>query len=177
MLIIVTGNIGIGKSSVCRKVADYVRSRGHKCGGIITYKANGGSIIVEDIETGNWMTLAGPDGKYDGPRVGNYHFNPEGIAFGIEAIRRGVNASLLVVDELGPLEIGGEGFTNAIVLVRQQETNNQLLVIRKQALDNFMPLFNKAQLVFETTLDTRDQLPVQIGRIVTASLTTPPIGS
>ena len=52
MVIIVTGAIGIGKTTVCRKLIEIVRNRGYTCGGILTYKAPDKGIIIEDIQSG-----------------------------------------------------------------------------------------------------------------------------
>ncbi len=119
------------------------------------------------------MILAGPDGTYEGPRVGRYSFNPEGLAFGIDALNRGRGLPVLVLDEIGPLELAGKGFTDAVHLVREEKAGNQIVVIRKELLSSFMPLFDKKPLVFETTISNRDQLPGQIGQIVTEILAVP----
>ena len=108
MVIIITGAIGIGKTTVCRKLIEKVRNRGLTCGGILTCKAADESIIIEDIQTGERGNLANTDNIYNGPRTRKYFFNPEGIDFGIQAVDKGISMAILVVDEIGHLEIRGE---------------------------------------------------------------------
>ena len=55
MVIIITGAIGIGKTTVCEKAVKIVRSSGYSCGGILTHKAADGSLIALDIQTGEKM--------------------------------------------------------------------------------------------------------------------------
>ena len=83
MLVIVAGAIGIGKTTVCRKLIEIARNRGYTCGGIVTYKTSDKNIIIEDIQSGETETLASADVVYDGPHTAKYSFSPEGIDFGI----------------------------------------------------------------------------------------------
>ena len=166
MVIIVTGAIGIGKSSVCEKVIKIARSQGYSCGGIITYKAQTGDIIIESIQTGKTKTLASTSYIYQGPRTGKYFFNPEGIDFGIQAIGRGTAADILLVDELGYLELSGQGFAKAIDQIVAGKVKNCILVIRKELLSAFLPKLGAITSVFETTIDNRNQLPSEISLVL-----------
>lgn len=162
MLMIVTGAVGVGKTTVCQKTVDMARSRGFSVGGILTFKASDEGIVIEDVQTGQTMRLASTQQVYTGPHTGRYYFNPEGIAFGNRAIGRGQTADILVVDEMGHLELRGEGFASAIELVRSKKLQNRIAVIRSDLLPLYLPILGGAPLVFETTKDNRDQLPTEI---------------
>ncbi len=163
MLIIVTGTIGIGKTTICQKVIKTAESQGYSCGGIVTYKAPDKSIIIKDIQTGKSVTLASMEKIYQGPHTGKYYFNPEAINFGIRAIDRGRRSAILVVDEIGHLELNGEGFINAIEIIRGRGFNNCITVIRNGLLSAFLPRLDGAPLIFEASVNNRDQLPEEIG--------------
>ena len=64
MLIVVTGAIGIGKSTVCLKLVEILRNQGYTCGGILTYKSAANSILIEDIQSGKKETLASSNNSY-----------------------------------------------------------------------------------------------------------------
>ena len=162
MVFIVTGTIGIGKTTVCRKLIEIVRNRGYTCSGILTYKAADKDISIEDIQTGDRETLASISNVYHGPRTEKYFFNPKGIDFGIRAIDRGTSSDFLVVDEIGLLELSGKGFIKAIELIRARKVPNCILVIRKELLPAFLPRLETTPLIFETTIDNRNQLPSEI---------------
>jgi len=65
--IIVTGTVGIGKTTVCEKVIQMAKSRGYSCGGIFTPKVPDESIIIVDVQTGERETLASIDNTFQGP--------------------------------------------------------------------------------------------------------------
>ena len=164
MVIVVTGAVGVGKTTVCEKVIRIARSQGHSCGGVIARKARNEDIIIEDVQTGETRVLASPGDKHEGPRTAKYSFSPEGIEFGIRAIDRGIASDILVVDELGHLELRGEGFTRAIEQIIAGKTKICIVVIRKGLLSSFLPRLGAAASVFETTVENRSQLPGEIAR-------------
>lgn len=170
MVIIITGDIGIGKTTVCRRLIEIVQNQGYSCGGILTYKAPDKGITIEGIQSGETENLASTKNVYHGPRTAKYYFNAKGIAFGVREIEKGISSSLLVVDEIGHLELRGEGFTKAIELIRTGKVKNCVLVIRKELLSAFLPQLNTEPSVFETTLDNRDQLPQEIGKLLAEKL-------
>ena len=171
MVIIVTGAIGVGKTTVCDKVVKIAQSQGYSCGGIITYKNQKGDIIIQDVQTDETTTLASISNIYKGPRTAKYFFNPVGIDFGIQAIDRGTASDLLVVDELGRLELNGEGFAKVIEENIAGKVENCLMVIRKELLSAFLKHLSVTTSVFETTINNRNQLPGDIGLILTRETT------
>jgi nucleoside-triphosphatase THEP1 len=170
VVIVITGPIGIGKTTVCRKFIEIARRRGCTCGGIISYKTPDKSIIVEDIQTGHNKTLASIACIYQGPCTHMYFFNPDGIDFGIRAIDKGYYCNILIIDEIGQLELGGQGFVNAIEVIRGKKGNDIILVIRKELLSAFLPLLGAKPLIFETTIENRNELPNEIDTIISRNL-------
>ncbi len=167
MVIIVTGAIGIGKTTVCEKVIRTARSQGHSCGGVITRKARNEDIVIEDIQTGETRVLASTGGIYQGPRTAKYSFNPEGIDFGIQAIERGTSSNILLVDELGHLELRGQGFARIMEQIAAGKVKNCIVIIRKELLSAFLPLLGTVTSIFEITSDNRNELPGEIGLVLT----------
>jgi nucleoside-triphosphatase THEP1 len=170
MVIIVTGAIGIGKTTVCEKVIKLARSQGYSCRGVITYKTRNKDIIIEDVQTGKTKALASISDIYQGPRTAKYFFNPEGIDFGIQAIDRGTASDILLVDELGHLELSGQGFAKVIEQVAAGKVKNCIIVVRKGLLSAFLPQLGATASVFETTINNRNQLPREIGLVLTRAV-------
>lgn len=166
MVIVITGAIGIGKTTLCRKVLDIARILGLTCAGILTYKTVDSSITIEDVKTGKKESLASTSNIYSGPVTPKYFFNPEGIEFGIRAIENGISSSILLVDEIGRLEVEGKGFIRVIELVKAGKVKNCILVIRSELLSVFLPQFGGKPFVFETTLENREKLPQEIGKLL-----------
>ena len=89
MFIIITGAIGVGKSTICRKLIQIIQTNGLICEGILTFKSAEGDIIIEDIRSGKKAPLAKiNNGASDGPRTTRYLFNQSGINFGIQALHK-----------------------------------------------------------------------------------------
>ena len=166
MVIIVTGAIGVGKTTVCQKLIEILRDLGYTCAGILTYKAADKSIIVEDIQSGKKETLASTDDVYNGPRTAKYSFNPAGIDFGTQAIHKGTCATILLVDEIGHLELRGEGFAEVPELIKAGKAKDCILVIRKELLPAFLPQLPTTPLIFETTINSRNHLPQEISSVL-----------
>ena len=170
MVIIVTGAIGIGKTTVCRKLVGLLRNRGYTCGGVLSYKTADKGIIIEDIQSGEKETLASINNVYHGPRTAKYFFNPMGINFGIRAIDKGTSAAILIVDEIGHLELKKEGFAKTLELITLGKIKNCILVIRNELLPAFLLQLPPTPLVFETTINNRNQLPQEIGSVLLEKL-------
>jgi len=162
MVIVVTGEIGIGKSTICQKVLAMARKVGFTCGGIITYKIPGDALSVMDLRSGTMAVLAIPGDKYGGPLVPRFTFDPEGIAFGLGAVEAGSRADILFVDEIGIIESMGEGFIKAFDIINESRAKNSILVIRNELLEYLLPGLNDKPVLFEVTAATRDRLPVDI---------------
>jgi iron complex transport system ATP-binding protein len=165
MVIIVSGSIGIGKTTICQKVIEIAQRQGFRCGGIITYKTENEDIVIKDVQTGKTKIFASTSDIYDGPRTEKYSFSPEGIEFGIQAIIKGFSADVLVVDEIGQLELSGQGFARIIDWISAGRIKNCIIVIRKALLSDFLPHLGAEISVFETTISNRNQLPMQIYQV------------
>ncbi len=170
MVIIITGSIGVGKTTVCRTLTEITKNSGYTCGGILTYKAPNQDIYVEDVHTGKTETIASPRNVFDGPQTCKYFFNPAGIDFGIQAIDRGILSDILLVDEIGYLELRGQGFIRVPEVILAGKVKDCVLVIRKELLPYFLPQLPNKLVVFETTLSNRNRLPQVISSALSKKL-------
>jgi hypothetical protein len=98
MHVIITGNVGVGKTIVCEKVVAMAKRLGHSCGGFLTPKSNQGIVII-NIQTGESKPLASFTDIYKGPHIGRYfELRGEGFAKVLEIVRTGrVKNSILVI--------------------------------------------------------------------------------
>lgn len=166
MVIVVTGAIGAGKTTVCRKFVQIAQKRGYACGGILSHKDADESITLEDIASGKKETLASTNNLWPGPRTARYFFNPKAIEFGVGAIERAISKDILIVDEIGPLELRGEGLANVIELIRAGKVKNAVLVIRKELLPAFSARLGSNLSIIEATTQNRNELPQKIGALL-----------
>ena len=115
MKIVITGEIGAGKSTAIRELCGRMASR--KIGGFLT------TAPVEDgVKTGLSIESIDGQSRFFAPRhpadrsaspawtVDLELFNRDGV----DLIRRAANAELLIMDELGIMEMGAEPFVRAV---------------------------------------------------------------
>jgi len=118
-LIFITGRPGIGKTSVLLRVVDALKLRGFRVGGMVSREVRDGGVRVGfevvDFYTGRRGWLAHVN-QPTGPQVSKYRVNLSDLnAVGASSIRDAVaNADILVVDEIGPMELFSAAFKEAV---------------------------------------------------------------
>jgi len=108
--------------------------------------------------------------ELDGPRVGPYSFDPDGLARALRVLRGAISAQcdLLVIDEIGPLELEqGEGFAPILDLLPVEVPTHTLIVVRPALLDPLLlrlreTSFATPSKIFSVTEGNRDDLPLRI---------------
>jgi nucleoside-triphosphatase THEP1 len=118
-LVVLTGPSGSGKSTICRFVADEARRRRIPAGGVTTASrmADGVRVGLDavDVASGARVPLAELDRPTGGHVTGRWHFHEPAFAAGLNWCDRTPSTALLVVDELGPLELlDGRGWAPVV---------------------------------------------------------------
>jgi nucleoside-triphosphatase THEP1 len=139
-LLILTGAQGAGKSTTCRRLLDGARAIGLDCAGILSpARFEGGvkvGIDVVDARTDERRRLADVDDLPGRLRAGPYRFGDSAVAWGIGRLGVACPCDLLIVDEIGPLEIDrGEGWVNALEVLRAGEYRLAVAVVRPSLVD------------------------------------------
>lgn len=147
---LVVGEPGSGKTSWCREYIDEQRKRGATVGGIlcpaIEHQGQRVGSNALDLLTGQAVPFArlSRHGSFKaGEKIGDYTISKDGISFACGAIERAVESScdLVVIDEVGPLELGGKGLMSAVELALASAVN-VLIVVRsslREALQKHFP--------------------------------------
>ncbi len=118
VIYVFTGPPGCGKTTAVKTIAERLRDSGVPVGGIITSEVRSGGTRIgfelRDLNTGKSALLAHVgEGE---PRVGKYVVfisNLESIGVGaiIQAVK---NGSLVVIDEVGPMELMSRAFIESV---------------------------------------------------------------
>ena len=163
-----TGEPASGKTTVVMRVCERLEKTGMRFGGIISREIRQNGIRVgfslEDILTHETGVLAHVDQK-DGPQIGKYRVNLTDIErLGTTAIIQAARSSdLVVVDEIGPMELHSIPFIDA-VKTALASPKHFVGTIHKRAAHSLVTAIksNSAYAVFEVTRENRDLLPVTI---------------
>lgn len=97
-------------------------------------------------------------------RWGRYRFIPATLEWASELLTGATPCDLLIVDELGPLElIRGQGLVAALDVLNEGAFSLALVVVRPELLDTLRARLRCAEArVVEVNLQNRDQLPGQV---------------
>jgi nucleoside-triphosphatase THEP1 len=141
-ILLLTGESGAGKSTTCTRIITYARQQGLDVAGLLTLPRSGKGrkicLDVEDIRTGQRRPLAEAVGSARGPVIGQWQFHSEGLDWGNEILRRATPCDLLLIDELGPLELTrNEGWTDALDELRAGQYRVAVVSIRPKLLAAF----------------------------------------
>lgn len=136
--VIVTGEVGRGKTQACGAAAARLRDLGWEVAGVLTPGVWMGdqkvAIDALDLGTGHSRRLAERAGvgyEAAGPATHGWRFYAETIAWCNSLLANAIDCDLLVLDELGPLEFeSGEGLTQGMRAVDGGRFRLGLVVVR-----------------------------------------------
>lgn len=183
---IVTGERGSGKSTVCARVVREAREHGLAVAGILTEEvASGSPRRMIDLRSGESRTFGARAGDQPGctgntvapqasrtarpvsdPLTPGWNYDAGVFEWGNEVLSRSTPCDLLIVDELGPLEIlGDRGWSSAFGILDAGHFGAALVVCRPGLLDRLRERIGSAKgEVYEVDLQSRDTLPSVILR-------------
>lgn len=157
---ILTGKRQIGKTTVCLETINLARAEGDQCGGILTLACDGVRHVY-DVGTGEVRRLTQPPGAQPAVVQGRFRFNPDTLSWAEQVLSQSVPCDLLMIDEIGPLEIErGAGWVTAFEVLHSRAFALAVVVVR-------LELVARAQLrlpgvtpaVLTATRENRDSLP------------------
>ena len=164
-IFLITGRPGIGKTTALLKTVNELKNKGYIVGGMLSreVRENGRRVGFEiiDLSTGNKGELAHLN-QPTGPQVSKYKVNLADLdQIGVKAIRDGLKgAEVVVIDEIGPMELFSSAFKEAIKdVIHSQKL--VLGVIHHSARDRIIDSTkgrNDTEIV-EATLENRRGLP------------------
>lgn len=165
---ILSGERGCGKTTVCAKVMRLAQAMSLSVGGLLTLpRYNVGKKVgmdVQDVATGKLYPLAEIDKATDGPVTGHFHFHVEGLRWGNEALENVAFCDVLLIDELGPLElVESQGWCNAIDVLNASVCRLAVVVVRPALINHLLgKLEVRNSFVLNVSVANRDKLPEQI---------------
>jgi nucleoside-triphosphatase THEP1 len=150
---IVSGYLGQGKTICVQKIIDIFKEKNITVGGIYSPKVieNNRTIGYDIIDIGSnkrelFLRLTKHE---DLNKIGKYSIFPEGLLLGSDALKVSNNLKnrIIVVDEIGYLELDNQGWASNIQDLVQASNNHLLLVVRDSLVEkviqkwNFKPCF------------------------------------
>jgi len=169
-VLLLTGNPGVGKTTVLTMAVNTLKEKGICVGGMLSReaRADGKRVGFEilDLSSGRRGWLAHVNQKA-GTQVGKYHVNLNDLELiGAKAIVDAVeNCDVIAIDEIVPMELFSEKFKEAVrkALERHKPV---LAVVHGKVGDKLINEAKKLEgsAIFTVTQENRDTLPEVIAK-------------
>ena len=171
----VTGAPGVGKTTLMQRIHDHYKNKGLRVSDIITREVREGDqrigFKISDLSSGaeGWLARVGDS---VGPRIGKYSVDSEDLEeIGVGALKRAAehSADLVLVDEIGPMEMTSSAFRGT--LARLLSAGRNVIATVKYGSHypeiERSPGFSKA-VSLEISRDNREEMMRRILSIVDA---------
>jgi len=166
-VILLTGNPGVGKTTVLTKTVNALKQKGYYVGGMISREVRecGTRVGFELLDLGGGRGWLARINQEHGPQVGKYRVNMDDLnAIGAKAIADTVaQCDIIAIDEIGPMELFSEKFKQATR--KALESHKPVLaVVHWKAKDRLIREAKNREdaEIFTVTHENRDKLPEAI---------------
>jgi len=168
-LVILTGDVNQGKTGFIISLVSRLKEHGIRVGGLFAP-----GIIRNGIKEGFWLEDISSGKKYllasrkpaDGwIKQGHFYFNPEGIQEGNRILMQAVpgNFELVVIDEVGPMELGNGGWSPAIKKLCASSMVPQIWAVRRSLTEKVARKWNVGDVYL---FDAGKDQPKDVMRII-----------
>ncbi len=148
---IITGGFNCGKTTTAEKLMEEYTAEGQRAAGFIAEAeyTNGekNTYYIRDISTGRRelaVCLEPPQdcrpGEWKKHDFSRFYFSEGAFIFAAEILEGAVGADFVMIDELGPLELGGGGSFYAVKRLIDNYEGTIILVIREKILEEMVVL-------------------------------------
>jgi nucleoside-triphosphatase THEP1 len=167
---LLTGPVGVGKTTVAERVAGLARRQGLICGGLLAPAMINGcgqkaGIWGVDLLTANRRILARTDRNLGGPAIGPYSFDAAALDWAAGVAEKAMGAcDLLVVDEIGKLELWqGSGLSSILFRLASGQASRSLVLVRESLLADLQARLEPVeQVVFKVSEANRGEMPLRV---------------
>jgi nucleoside-triphosphatase THEP1 len=140
MILLLTGPVHGGKTTFLERSLVRWASRGIAPGGFLSVAVTGASgaagYDLLELKTGRRHPYLRREGEPDAERTGPFFFVPSTLERARSIIREADPCELLIVDEVGPLELRGGGLWTVLREVLSRPGTRCLLVAREEILED-----------------------------------------
>jgi nucleoside-triphosphatase THEP1 len=174
VVVIITGDVQQGKTTFTRKVVAGLVEKKVSIAGFLAIGIHKGGkrtgFTLYDIKTSEEMELCSGEPDDNKIRFGHYYFNNDAIEKGREIlnIKNLSGNQLIVIDEVGPLELTNRGWNSAIEDLCRNSDLPQLWVVRRDILKSVIRKWNIGDVyIFDIATDSVSDVIKKAEEIIT----------
>ena len=132
---IITGDFHQGKTTFAKNTCDLLQDKGSLVSGFLSegifINGERHSFNLRNIKTGETMGLCSVDEIQGWRKFRKYYFNPEAISMGNQILLNATANQITIIDEIGPLELMGEGWSIGLQFICEKMDFIQIWVVRQ----------------------------------------------
>ena len=139
-ILLFTGQVHSGRTRFMEAMAAGLRTRGMEPHGFLSRgegRVERTGYMLKDLEDESLLALAGREELPGWERQGRFYFNPEALMKGNRILEKAMDATapVIIVDEVGPMELEGRGWAPALDRLVLLQEGIQLWMTRNRVLD------------------------------------------
>jgi nucleoside-triphosphatase THEP1 len=152
-IFIITGSVGVGKTTYAKKLIEILRNNNFKAGGILSERVMTNSSTtgydLVNIETGEKEAFLRQGEDCGSERIGRFTICSKGLAFGNTILKSLVLSenAFVVIDEIGLLEVSNKGWSDRLTELLKNSGNHILLIVRDTYIHKVKDIWNLAEAV------------------------------
>jgi nucleoside-triphosphatase THEP1 len=143
-IFLVTGSVQGGKTTFLFELVELLKKRGLSLGGFLAKGSfeNGkrSAFVLHNIENGTELAMASVHETAQWLKYRRFWFNPDAFKEGMEWIRLCLlqKPDVLVIDEVGPMELEGSGWSEVLESLINSPVSVQLWSVRESLIGEVM---------------------------------------
>jgi len=143
LIILIAGEIEIGKTTVCQNLIQFIEKSPFSCSGVLTLKKSN-DLFVQDIHSDGAVLFAEKIRDTFDENTSRYEIQKEGITFRDQVVEQNQDSDILLIDEIGPRELNNP--KNSILQrITERKDKLSILVVRKKYLERIQKRLKKKQ--------------------------------
>jgi len=164
---IISGETRSGKTTFLKQIiAELKKEQDYQINGIIAHglDKNGErfGFEIENIANKEKQFLCSQKPIENAKKIGRFYFDEKGLDFGRNALLNNLeNANLLVIDEIGYMELKGKGWFSAIENAMEYPDLDMIWVVRKRILEDVLKLWQHSNI---KVIDIHNTFPDSVAK-------------
>lgn len=163
--ILITGEVHAGKTSFVKDLSQKLKEKNFALAGFLALAdfENGQrtGYYLFSLTNGQQLQVAASSFRQGWEKKGKFWFNPQAFEQGTKWLENELieKTSLVIIDEIGPLELAGQGWNKLLRYMNENSNSLQLWVVRRPLVNRVIEEFHlKNPAVVEIESTTTDEL-------------------
>ncbi len=171
-IVVITGEIHQGKTTFAGNVINILREKKVNVCGFLAVGVNENGertgFNLLDLKTGEYTKLCTVSQNKEKIKSGKYFFSQEAIKKGknlLSSVNK--NCGVVFIDEIGPLELAGSGWSNSIDELCMKGISPQVWIMRKSVVDKALRRWYTGDIcIFDISHDTVEETASKIEELI-----------